>query len=279
MDITTADASLAAGDYAALSQRIEGTNYRHIAQRQFALGFWVMSPKTGTHCVSFRNSGNDRSYIVEYTVSAANTWEYKTVTVSASPTAGTWDYATGVGIDVSWALAAGSTFQTTANAWQTGNYLGTSSQVNCLDSASNFFRLTGIQLEAGPIISTLPFSDFETELTRCQRYYQKSFSYGTAPAQNAGTGGVTFVQTSVGASSAMFFLHDFHMTLRAAPTMVYFNPSAANAQIRNTSNSTDATGTTTNTVSDGRVLITGTTSGSSSANQVHAVHWTADAEL
>lgn len=173
VDCTTADGSVAAGDLVFIGQRIEGYNWRMLAQKSFTISFWVKATKTGTYCVSIRNKSTaDRSYIAEYTVNTTATWEKKTVNVTASPSAGTWDYTNGIGIAVCFTLMCGSTFQTTAGAWQTGNYLGTSNQVNACDDAANDFRITGVQVEAGDYATLLEDVNFGVELLRCMRYCQ-----------------------------------------------------------------------------------------------------------
>src|SRR5262245_6889197 len=67
VDVTTADASIAAGDFYGMGYRMEGFDWRNFAQREFTLGFWVLNTITGTYHVSFTNSGADRSYIGSYT--------------------------------------------------------------------------------------------------------------------------------------------------------------------------------------------------------------------
>jgi hypothetical protein len=162
VDCTTVDSSIAAGDYCLIYYAIEGYEFTKVAQRTFSFSFWVKATKTGIYCIAFRNSGNDRSYVAEYTVNVTATWELKTVTIPASPTAGTWNYTTGVGLNVLFTLACGSTFQTTANAWQTGNFFGTSNQVNACDSTSNDFRIAMVGTQLVPSI--------EDEMERCYRY-------------------------------------------------------------------------------------------------------------
>lgn len=280
VDVTTADASIAAGDYYALLYRMEGGTWRHFAQRQITVSFWVMSSKTGVHCLALRNSGSDRSYVAEYTVNVASTWEYKQLTILASPSAGTWNYQTGIGLSLIFTLAAGSTFQTTAGAWQTGNYLGTSSQVNVLDSTANFFRLTAVKMELGPVATPLDVLSGDVEYLRCQRYYQKSFLYATAPAQNAGSNTGEYIFPSpVGASTAFANITVPTLPMRAAPTVTLYNPNAANAQIRNRSTSTDCTGSTTFNAQEKSFALQGTTPASSAAGHQLAVHWTASSEL
>lgn len=175
--VTTADASIAATDVYAIRQRIEGFNIRDLIGKTFTLSFWVRSSKTGTHCVSFQNSGFNRVWISEYTVAAANTWEQKSITISGGLiTAGTWDWTTGLGLDVSWALAAGSNYQTTAGSWvtpgDTSGRFATANQVNCLDTIGNIFAITGVQLEVGSVATPFEQRPIGVELALCQRYYE-----------------------------------------------------------------------------------------------------------
>jgi hypothetical protein len=174
--VTTADTSIAAGDYAQIEHKIEGFNARDLIGRTFTLSFWVRSSKTGIHCVALSNSASDRTYVAEYTVSAANTWEYKTITVSGGLiTAGTWNWTNGIGLWARFVMAAGSTYHTTAGAWQTGNFIATANQVNVLDTIGNIFAITGVQLEVGSVATPFEHRPYGTELALCQRYYQQEF--------------------------------------------------------------------------------------------------------
>jgi hypothetical protein len=215
VDVTTVDSSIAASDYALVWQRIEGFNVRDLINTTFTLSFWVKSPKTGVHCISFRNNGSDRSYIKEYTVVSANTWEYKTITVSGGLiTSGTWDWTNGSGLEILFSLATGATFQTSADAWQTGNYFATANQVNVMDNTANDFFLTGVQLEPGSVATPFERRSYGQELALCQRYFEtKAFSslgVATAAAQNIG-GDVAFM-----------------VTKRASPTITQTNTFAFN---------------------------------------------------
>lgn len=285
VDVTTADAAIAAGDLALVRQPIEGYNWRHFAQRACVLSFWFKSPKTGVHAVSLANSGLDRGFVGEFTMNAANTWEYKTIQIPASPSAGTWNYLTGTGVSVGFVLASGSTYNTTAGSWQTigfGNYPGSASQVNTLDSNANFIRFTGVKLELGSVATPIQFMPFEEELARCQRYYQKSFVYGTAPAQNAGLsiGEVRFLAPVAGAVAFVSPSFNFQRPMReTGPVVTLYNPSAANAQIRNLTDAADLTASSVRSVYEKNFSVQATGTAGTAVAEELAFHWSADAEL
>lgn len=282
VDVTTADASIAATDNYSIRHKIEGFNWRHFASRNVLLSFWVKSPKTGIHSVGLRNSGTDRYFIQEYTVSAADTWEYKTILVLASPSGGTWDYANGTGIEVIWTLACGSNFQGTVGTWTTGALTCSANQVNAMDSTANFFMLTGTKLEPGSSTATpIQYVPFEVDLFRAKRYYQKSFSYATAPAQNAGTStGEYLFSPSVAGAAAGYYTVNLTVPLRAIPSSVTtYNPSAANAHMRNFSDSTDFSGTTADAVSEHQLRILSTGTAGTALGESIGIHWAVAAEL
>ena len=224
LTVTTADTAIAATDILAMVQPIEGYNIKDLFGNTFTLSFWVRSSKTGIHCVAFTNAGPDRSYVVEYTISVANTWEYKTITVSGGlTTAGSWDLATGTGISLRFALMAGSSFQTTAGAWNTGNFFATSNQVNCLDTIGNIFAITGVQLEVGPVATPFEQRPYGMELALCQRYYYRA----TASAVNS-----VFGNGWVDGANTVRIITPFPVTMRTAPSALEQSGTASNYQIR-----------------------------------------------
>jgi len=279
VDVTTADASVAAGDLAYVNTKIEGYDFAAIAQRAFTLSFWVKATKTGIHCVSFRNSVADRSYIAEYTVDVTDTWEKKTVNVSASPSAGTWDYINGIGLTVDFSLAVGTTFHTTKDAWQTGDFLGTSSIVNDLDNIANNFQIALVQVEAGSAATPFEIRSREQELALCQRYFQKTFNQGVTPATGVGTSGAaTYRATKAGASSssANFGLS---VPMRASPAMTYYNPVTANTKWYNSATAADSGAATTLTTGGHSIVVRNAQAAGDAVNSWITIHYTATAEL
>jgi len=185
---TTADTSLAAGHYAGLYHHIEAQNlqslqYGSSSAKTITLSFWVKSNKTGTYTVALYKAFNT-PYIIpnEYTISSANTWEKKTITIT--PTAGSTSFITAsggaflnnntLGFQVAFNLAFGSTFHGTNNTWSSNtSHYSTSNAVNWMDSTSNNFYLSQVQLEIGDVATPFEHRSFGDELARCQRYFAK----------------------------------------------------------------------------------------------------------
>ena len=282
IDVTTADATIGADQFGVVQYIMEGYDFAQIAQRSFTLSFWHKHTKTGTYCVGFGNSGADRSYVAEYTQAVSDTWEFTSITVSASPSAGTWLYTDGFGLAIYFSAACGSNRQTTAGSWQTGNFLATSNQVNALDNTANNFKLALVQVEAGTVATTFEVRSFQEEYQKCLRYFQKTFPVGTAPAQNAGRPGAwEFFQNRAGAVATVSSPRLFIVPMRDIPTVVTYNPSANNAQIRNLDTGADFTGTGVDTTSDSEkgLGFAGTGDAGLAITNLCSVHATFSAEL
>lgn len=224
MTVTTAQGSIAAGDLATHQYIIEGYDWSRIAQRTFTLSFWVYSFQTGTFAVTLQNAGQDRSYVAEYNVNASNTWEKKTIVVVASPSAGTWDYTSGKGLTISFIQAVGTTFHTVSpESWQTGNFFGTASTVNNLDSTSNTFRVDFVQAEEGNIASGFEIRHRTDELVLSQRYYFKTYDRGIFPGGLSTNGEVSTMSAGT-ASGDVFVTVHYPVPMRTIPTISTFNP-------------------------------------------------------
>ncbi len=207
--VTTADASIASTDRYFIRQPIEGLNVADMNfgtanASTFTLSFWVRSSVTGTFPVAFRNNDNTRSYVATYTISAADTWEQKTVTV-AGDQSGTWvSTSLGAGVNVVWTVGAGSTYNTTANAWQAGDYLNTSGTTQWIATSGATFYITGVQLEKGSTATSFDYRPYGTELQLCQRY-----AYPIRGGLSGFGNGTTVVDAAV----------NFPVEMRSAPSV------------------------------------------------------------
>ena len=176
---TTADASPAAGDYLFIEQRLEGQNLQQLKKGTanalpVTLSFWVKSNKTGTYIAEFDDADNSRNINLSYTVNSSGVWEYKTITFDGD-TSGVLDNDAGFSARICWWLAGGSNFTsgTLATSWEsTVNANRAVNNVNLADTTSNYFAITGVQLEIGDTATPFEHRSYGDELARCQRYYQ-----------------------------------------------------------------------------------------------------------
>jgi hypothetical protein len=209
--------SVGSTDFFGAEQRIEGFNTADLEwgtanAKTVTLSFWVRSSLTGTFGGSLRNNAADRSYPFTYTISAANTYEYKSVTITGD-TAGTWLTTNGVGIRLVFSLGTGSTLSGTADAWAGANYTSATGATSVVGTNGATFYITGVQLEAGSVATPFERRPFGAELALCQRYYYQMVS-PSASEQYFGSG---FYY-----SAGLFaFTYSFPVTMRAAPTLSY----------------------------------------------------------
>ena len=202
-------------DYFGVVQNLEGFNTADLAwgtasASTVTLFFWVRSSLTGTFAGRLTNSASNRSYVFTYTISSANTWEQKTVTITGD-TSGTWLTTNGLGLQAWFDLGTGSNFQTTAGSWAAGNYAATGSSVSVVGTNGATFYITGVQLEKGSTATSFDYRPYGTELVLCQRYYTKIGASSATFALGLTAGALT-------ASYAMYYLP---VTMRSAPTSNY----------------------------------------------------------
>jgi len=209
---TTPESAIASNEYAFISQRIEAQNLQHLAYgtssaKKVTLSFWVKSSVTGTFCIGLYKDDSAGSLTSQvhnktYTISSASTWEHKTITFEANTLSGggiTDD--SGVGLYVTWHLAAGSNFDSgssTSSGWanySTTNWCEPSTTDAVITTTNATFLLTGVQLEVGDTATDFEHRTFGDELQRCLRYFYscgdgsthvyEAFAYGTATTTGA----------------------------------------------------------------------------------------------
>ena len=265
IDVTTADSSLSSSQYYILQQPIEGQNLSHLNYgssdaKEVTISFWVRSNKTGTYYVEIQTSGS-QELARPYTINTANTWEHKTLTWIAN-TDFTITETNASGVVLYWWLAGGSAYTGSplATTWA-NNTNRITGQTNFLDSTSNEFYLTGVQLEVGDTATDFEHRSFGDELARCQRYYEKTDREGSDTYRLSMNKGST--------SDTYYWPIHFTTTKRAKPTCTVSQSYTDNLTI-----AINTASVTRNTIG-----VTNAAGGSTDVRALAEFTWTADAEL
>jgi hypothetical protein len=239
MLVSTADTSIAAADYYALQYKFEGDDLQQLkygssSAQSFTVSFWVKSDTTGTYFLTVDKIANGQTAYripIEFTISSADTWEQKAITVS--PTAGSTSLitssagaiggGTGHGLSLYWGFAWGTDYHGTNNTWGTGTY-GTNASANgWMSTVGNDFYITGVQLEVGEQATPFEHRSFADELARCQRYYQQMSGNNRYPVTcgnaNVAFGSTNYLQapmraTPTIATSGVLSLDEYYVATR-----------------------------------------------------------------
>jgi hypothetical protein len=233
--VTTADSSIASTDYYDFQQFIEGFNVADLGwgtanAQAVTLSFGVRSSVTGTFAGSLMNSASNRAYVFTYTVNAANTFEYKTVTIPGDTT-GTWLTNNGRGITLSFDLGNGSSYQAAAGSWVGQYAIGTSTSVKLIATNGATFYITGVQLEKGSTATSFDYRPYGTEEALCETYFQ---SIGGDAAFERLADGVVRSSTIAGASIWL------KRRMRTVPTITFSSAGHFATWSGNTSNTVTA---------------------------------------
>ena len=221
--VTTADASIGSTQRYLFRQTIEGNNVADLgfggaSASSVTVSFRVKSSVTGTFSGSLQNSAQDRAYPFNFSISSANTWEEKSVTI-AGDTSGTWLTDNGAGLRLNFDLGCGSSYRAASGAWAAQIAYGATGSVQLISTVSATFYITGVQLEKGSTATSFDYRPYGTELALCQRYYYKNF-----PAAVNKTFCMSFNGTTVLAYGYL----QFPVSMRTSPTALEQNGTANN---------------------------------------------------
>jgi hypothetical protein len=227
LTVTTADASVGSTQQLLVQHRIEGfnsadLNWGSANAKTITLSFWVRSSVTGTFGGSLRNSAADRSYPFTYSISVADTWEQKSITI-AGDTTGTWLTTNGIGVGIVFGLGVGSSFTGTANQWNAANNTCASGVVDLVTTLNATWYITGLQFEVGSVATPFERRPYGTELALCQRYYYKLQASATANSLGVGFNDST---------TAALVINTFPVSMRTNPTALEQTGTAGDYSIR-----------------------------------------------
>ena len=258
VDTTTADASPAGSDQLYIRYKIEGQDLQQLkfgtaSAESITLSFWCRSNKTGDIQVNFRNMDASRIIAAVVSINAANTWEYKTVTVAGDTSSG-FDNDNGESLRIEWFLDVGPDLSSGAvpTSWEalSGGDLGAGVTLALADNTANEFLLTGVQLELGSNASDFEHRSFGEELALCQRY---AYNISIAGSGDFGSGACT-------SGGAQVFV-PFPTIMRTTPSVSF--SSAGNFQIADGTAGYTVTSTGTSTIQPHQVTANMGASGTS----------------
>jgi hypothetical protein len=278
VDVTTADTGITGNEAQRLRTRLEGQDLQQLAfgtsdAKSMTLSFWVKSNKTGQYSAMVYNqhADTDRKNYKGYTIDSADTWEYKTITYEGdTDSTAAFDNDNTSGMIVWWNLSAGDGYIGSTTGWHSGTPEAVTGQVNLADSTSNYWQITGVQLEVGSVATPFEHRSYGEELALCQRYYYRM----TAENSTSIASGLCYNSTD------MYAPFVFIQEMRAAPSFStlnsfrYYKPS--------TSDQGATTGMSNISKQSGRISVTGSvTTGNATWFQLFASgdYFELDAEL
>ena len=226
VDCTTANATMAGGALLKLAYRIEGQDLQQLGYggagaQQTTISFWVKSNKTGTYAIMVFQPDDTRQEQVQYTIDVADTWEKKTGIITADTT-GVIDNNTGAGLELSFALGAGSSWRsgTAPTAWKSylkaDAYVGQT--VNLSDNTANYWNITGVQLEVGDTATPFEHRSYAQEMALCQRFYERVGNWSSTSRYYA----YPVYRTR---TNSLGFPTSYRVQKRASPTVTLYSDS------------------------------------------------------
>lgn len=267
--VGASDTVVGTTDFAMLSFMIEGFDWQELYQRPAHLSFWARSTTPGTYHVALRNAGFDRALILPFALSGVNVPKLIQIPITAVPSGGTWNFQSGVGLQVSFVLASGTGFHAATGTWQAGNFLASAGQVNLAAIVNNDFIISDIRLHGGAVRNDVVLRSFAETLREAQRRFVKTFPYDVQPASNVGSNvGCLFTR---GPSRTVVYQYN---TMRAIPFITTYNPTNAGNSWQHTVDAGDQR-TPSSTVSDSSVAVAIT----GAPDATYAIHLIADARL
>ena len=253
--------------------------------KSFTISFYVKASIATTYVsqITTHHLSTNVDIYKTFVVNNPNVWERKTLTFPAitnsvgTLSGGVADNA--MGYQIHWMLDAVTgtksldTYQSGAGVYKFPAAVSTTSFSNTLNAT---FQLGGVQIEAGTIATELEHRSFGDELRRCQRYYEKSYPYGTAPGAASNFSGSYTMRDGTASSVVRYYPVNYKVVKRNNPNITLYNPSTgASGGCRLDSGSYSAAPSS---PEDSRMMVYSNT-GSPPSHYGIFFHYTLDAEL
>ena len=213
---TTADTSVAAGEYFMLQQKIEGQDLQQLKKgssdaEEFTVSFYVKGNASATYVVEMFDLDNTRQ--ISKTFSVTTNWTRVELTFPGDTT-GAFDDDNAASLQLAIWLHAGSTYSSgtlNSSAFAANTNANRAVGISSIfDSTARTFFITGLQLEVGSVATDFEHRSFAQELALCQRYYYR----WTAGASNR----YLWQGQSYSTTSCFGVIKEFPVTMRVAPT-------------------------------------------------------------
>ena len=244
--VTSDNGSIAASEYAFVRQKIAGRDLKQFCSggseangsKKFALSFWVYNENAGNYTVELVDNDNTKKVSAQYNVASANTWEFKTLIFPHRSQSFTWDDNWSLAI-MFW-LGAGGNYKggTYNTSWYnaSANTRVNSDMPNVAGTTDGDFRLTGVQLEPGDVCTSYDTEDWNANLSRCQRYYEKSYEWNTPPGTST-LNGATMVRYGGGdVTNWPGIRMDYRTPKRAAGTVTFYSLNGTSGAVSDCGN-------------------------------------------
>ena len=217
IDVTTADTSIASGEYYILAHYLEGQDVQQIKKgtsdaEKVTVSFYVKGNASATYTLELEDADNNRRNSQTFAVTTS--WNRVVLTFNADTT-GTLDDDNARSFNVNFWLHAGSDFTGgtfSNNSWGTdANTRASSSQTSIFDSTDRTFFLTGLQMEIGSQATPFEHRSFGEELALCRRY---TYVFGTS-----GNANEVFQWGCANGTGTMTAINQLPTKMRAQPTL------------------------------------------------------------
>ena len=285
-DVTTPENALDANDLAYMRYKVEGQDLVPLFNadgtgKDFTLSFYVKAYQTGTYQLNIYKNQGPRFLAKTYTIASSGVWQRIEIPFTGDTNTSGINNDTSSGFNIAWMLVAGTDYTSQGVLPNWGGWPGNSGfaggqAVNLASSASNYFRITGIQLELGDEATDFEHKSFADELYACQRYYDKSYNYSTAPGTATQTGAV--VHTLSGSYNYAGFPLVFSRAMRASPTVTLYSTNNGNTG-KSSADSSDGPAQVSYTGEKRTFAYRGNSSSGTGANVFLRQHFQAEAEL